>query len=134
MFKKFSLFKSWKVKSVVKVKHSLTHCLTEAEAELAALEDLRLSRAMGYISISPSTVGESFNQTCQRANLRSLLMNLFERTQNKSFNITTRGSCIRKNKTMTNAWRESSSKIKNILLIYSPSGHPRSMWCFSFFL
>lgn len=35
-------------------------CLTEAEAELAALEDLRLSRAMGYISISPSTVGESF--------------------------------------------------------------------------
>ncbi|XP_073796669.1 uncharacterized protein isoform X1 [Danio rerio] len=29
----------------------------EAEAELAALEDLRLSRAMGYISISPSTVG-----------------------------------------------------------------------------
>lgn len=29
----------------------------KAEAELAALEDLRLSRAMGYISISPSTVG-----------------------------------------------------------------------------
>lgn len=32
---------------------------TEAAAELAALEDLRLSRAMTYISISPSTVGES---------------------------------------------------------------------------
>ncbi|TRY95249.1 hypothetical protein DNTS_012193 [Danionella cerebrum] len=29
----------------------------KAEAELAALEDLRLSRAMGYISISPGTVG-----------------------------------------------------------------------------
>lgn len=29
----------------------------KAEAELAALEDLRLSQAMGYISISPSTVG-----------------------------------------------------------------------------
>uniref|UniRef100_A0A672Q9P6 Zgc:194621 n=1 Tax=Sinocyclocheilus grahami TaxID=75366 RepID=A0A672Q9P6_SINGR len=29
----------------------------KAEAELAALEDLRLSRAVGYISISPSTVG-----------------------------------------------------------------------------
>ncbi|KAK7118498.1 hypothetical protein R3I94_022107 [Phoxinus phoxinus] len=29
----------------------------KAEAELAALEDLRLSRAMGYISISPSSVG-----------------------------------------------------------------------------
>ncbi|XP_051970852.1 uncharacterized protein zgc:194621 [Xyrauchen texanus] len=29
----------------------------KAEAELAALEDLRLSRAMGYISIPPSTVG-----------------------------------------------------------------------------
>ncbi|XP_067291277.1 epithelial-stromal interaction protein 1 [Pseudorasbora parva] len=29
----------------------------KAEAELAALEDLRLSRAMGYISIFPSTVG-----------------------------------------------------------------------------
>ncbi|XP_036410596.1 uncharacterized protein zgc:194621 [Megalops cyprinoides] len=29
----------------------------KAEAELAALEDLRLSRAMGYVSIAPSTVG-----------------------------------------------------------------------------
>lgn len=46
--------------------------LTEAEAELAALEDLRLSRAMGYISISPSTVGESFNQPRQKTNMRSL--------------------------------------------------------------
>uniref|UniRef100_A0AAY4EZE4 Uncharacterized protein n=1 Tax=Denticeps clupeoides TaxID=299321 RepID=A0AAY4EZE4_9TELE len=30
-----------------------------AEAELAALEDLRLSRAMGYISLTPGTVGGS---------------------------------------------------------------------------
>ncbi|KAG5268529.1 hypothetical protein AALO_G00213590 [Alosa alosa] len=29
----------------------------QAEAELAALEDLRLSRAMGYISLAPSSVG-----------------------------------------------------------------------------
>ncbi|KAL2085269.1 hypothetical protein ACEWY4_018589 [Coilia grayii] len=29
----------------------------KAEAELAALEDLRLSRAMGYISLAPSSVG-----------------------------------------------------------------------------
>lgn len=29
----------------------------KAEAELAALEDLRLSKAMGYVSISPSAVG-----------------------------------------------------------------------------
>lgn len=31
----------------------------QAEAELAALEDLRLSRAMGYISLEPSSVGGS---------------------------------------------------------------------------
>ncbi|XP_007232739.2 uncharacterized protein zgc:194621 [Astyanax mexicanus] len=31
----------------------------KAEAELAALEDLRLSKAMGYVSISPSAVGGS---------------------------------------------------------------------------
>jgi len=30
----------------------------EAEAELAALEELRLSRAMAYVSINPSSVGE----------------------------------------------------------------------------
>lgn len=38
---------------------SFIFCLSEAEAELAALEDLRLSRAMGYISLAPSSVGES---------------------------------------------------------------------------
>ncbi len=38
---------------------------------MAALEDLRLSRAMGYISISPSSVGESFNQPCQKTIMRS---------------------------------------------------------------
>ncbi|KAI4901222.1 hypothetical protein NFI96_013729, partial [Prochilodus magdalenae] len=31
----------------------------KAEAELAALEDLRLSRAVNYVSISPSAVGKS---------------------------------------------------------------------------
>lgn len=31
----------------------------EAEAELAALEELRLSRAMAYVSINPSSVGET---------------------------------------------------------------------------
>lgn len=31
----------------------------EAEAELAALEDLRLSRATPYVSIDPSSVGET---------------------------------------------------------------------------
>uniref|UniRef100_A0A673ASX0 Uncharacterized protein n=1 Tax=Sphaeramia orbicularis TaxID=375764 RepID=A0A673ASX0_9TELE len=36
----------------------------KAEAELAALEELRLSRAMAYVSINPSSVGkEMTNQT-----------------------------------------------------------------------
>ena len=35
----------------------------EAEAELAALEELRLSRAMAYVSINPSTVGETHTHT-----------------------------------------------------------------------
>lgn len=35
----------------------------EAEAELAALEELRLSRAMAYVSINPSSVGETRTHT-----------------------------------------------------------------------
>ena len=35
----------------------------EAEAELAALEELRLNRAMAFVSISPSSVGEGDKHT-----------------------------------------------------------------------
>uniref|UniRef100_A0A3P8S0K7 Uncharacterized protein n=1 Tax=Amphiprion percula TaxID=161767 RepID=A0A3P8S0K7_AMPPE len=35
----------------------------KAEAELAALEELRLSRAMSYVSINPSSVGETLRKT-----------------------------------------------------------------------
>lgn len=68
-------------------------CLTEAEAELAALEDLRLSRAMGYISISPSTVGESFNQPWQKTNIEKPTDESAGKDSNKKeCVITTRGS------------------------------------------
>lgn len=38
----------------------------EAEAELAALEELRLSRAMAYVSINPSSVGETHTYTHEK--------------------------------------------------------------------